>query len=66
MLMSFTPSGIVVFKTSFGLRLRAVGENPSAVETAGISVYAMRYKALVINGVLVAFLRIFFVLRNVE
>ena len=45
----------VVFKTSFGLRLRAVGENPSAVDTAGISVYGMRYKALMINGVLVAF-----------
>jgi simple sugar transport system permease protein len=45
----------VVFKTSFGLRLRAVGENPSAVDTAGISVYSMRYKALMINGVLIAF-----------
>jgi len=45
----------VVFKTSFGLRLRAVGENPSAVDTAGINVFAMRYKALAINGVLIAF-----------
>lgn len=45
----------VVFKTSFGLRLRAVGENPSAVDTAGISVTALRYKALAINGVLIAF-----------
>ena len=45
----------VVFKTSFGLRLRAVGENPSAVDTAGISVFSMRYKALMINGVLIAF-----------
>ena len=45
----------VVFKTRFGLRLRAVGENPSAVDTAGISVNLMRYKALAVNGVLVAF-----------
>ena len=45
----------VVFKTRFGLRLRAVGENPSAVDTAGISVELMRYKALAVNGVLVAF-----------
>ena len=45
----------IVFKTSFGLRLRAVGENPSAVDTAGINVFAMRYKALAINGVLIAF-----------
>ena len=45
----------VVFKTSFGLRLRAVGENPSAVDTAGIGVELTRYKALAVNGVLVAF-----------
>ena len=45
----------IVFKTSFGLRLRAVGENPSAVDTAGINVFAMRYKALMVNGVLIAF-----------
>lgn len=45
----------IVFKTSFGLRIRAVGENPSAVDTAGISVTGLRYKALAINGVLIAF-----------
>ena len=45
----------VVFKTSFGLRLRAVGENPSAVDTAGINVFSMRYKALMVNGILIAF-----------
>jgi ABC-type uncharacterized transport system permease subunit len=42
----------VVYRTRFGLRLRAVGENPSAVDTAGISVTAMRYKALVVTGLL--------------
>ncbi|WP_420549880.1 ABC transporter permease [Curvivirga sp.] len=42
----------IVFKTRFGLRLRAVGENPKAVDTAGIGVRAMRYKALAVNGVL--------------
>ena len=45
----------IVFRTSFGLRLRAVGENPSAVDTAGINVLSMRYKALMVNGVLIAF-----------
>lgn len=42
----------IVYKTRFGLRLRAVGENPSAVDTAGISVTALRYKALLFTGVL--------------
>jgi len=42
----------VLFRTRFGLRLRAVGENPSAVDTAGISVVRMRYMALIICGVL--------------
>jgi simple sugar transport system permease protein len=42
----------VVYRTRFGLRLRAVGENPAAVDTAGISVAAMRYKALMITGAL--------------
>jgi general nucleoside transport system permease protein len=42
----------VVYRTRFGLRLRAVGENPSAVDTAGISVTGMRYRALVVTGLL--------------
>ena len=42
----------LLYRTRFGLRLRAVGENPSAVDTAGISVTAMRYKALLFTGVL--------------
>jgi len=42
----------VLYRTRFGLRLRAVGENPQAVDTAGISVAALRYRALALNGVL--------------
>jgi simple sugar transport system permease protein len=42
----------VVYRTRFGLRLRAVGENPSAVDTAGISVVWMRYRALLVTGLL--------------
>lgn len=42
----------VVFRTRFGLRLRAVGENPSAVDTAGISVDGMRFRALMVTGLL--------------
>jgi general nucleoside transport system permease protein len=42
----------VLYRTRFGLRLRAVGENPSAVDTAGISVVRLRFTALVIAGIL--------------
>ncbi len=42
----------VLYRTRFGLRLRAVGENPLAVDTAGISVGALRYQAVAISGVL--------------
>ncbi len=44
--------GWVVYRTRFGLRLRAVGENPAAVDTAGISVDGMRYRALLVTGAL--------------
>lgn len=42
----------MLYRTRFGLRLRAVGENPEAVDTAGISVTKLRYQAMVIAGVL--------------
>ena len=42
----------VLYRTRFGLRLRAVGENPAAVDTAGVSVVRLRYAAVVITGVL--------------
>ena len=42
-----------LYSTRFGLRLRAVGENPAAVDTAGISVRGLRYSAVVICGLLV-------------
>jgi general nucleoside transport system permease protein len=44
----------VLNRTRFGLRLRAVGENPAAVDTAGISVVQLRYAACVIAGLLCA------------
>jgi general nucleoside transport system permease protein len=42
----------ILHETRFGLRLRAVGENPAAVDTAGISVELLRYRAVVVTGVL--------------
>jgi ABC-type uncharacterized transport system permease subunit len=43
---------LLLRQTRFGLRLRAVGESPDAVDTAGVSVAGLRYRALMITGVL--------------
>ncbi|MEO0635207.1 MAG: ABC transporter permease [Pseudomonadota bacterium] len=45
----------ILYRTRIGLRLRAVGENPGAVDTAGISVTFERYRAVIICGVLCGF-----------
>jgi ABC-type uncharacterized transport system permease subunit len=50
--LSVLLTALVLKRTRFGLRLRAVGENPAAVDTAGISVAGLRYAAVVICGVL--------------
>jgi simple sugar transport system permease protein len=41
-----------MYRTRFGLRLRAVGENPHMVDAAGVSVTRLRYAALTLNGML--------------
>ena len=44
----------VLYKTPFGLRLRATGENPSAADAAGVNVIKLRYIGVVLSGVLAA------------
>lgn len=52
----------IIYKTNFGLSLRAVGENPEAADALGINVFRIRYLALIIGGGLMGLAGSFFTL----
>ncbi len=51
-LIALIVSFVVLYKTKFGLRLRACGEHPQAADSVGINVYKMRYAGVLISGIL--------------
>lgn len=51
-ILLFAITYILLYKTKFGLRLRACGEHPQAADSVGINVYKMRYAGVIISGFL--------------
>lgn len=51
-LLLFIIAVVILYKTRFGLRLRACGEHPQAADSVGVNVYRMRYSGVLISGVL--------------
>ncbi len=65
MLVAIVLVHVVIFKTVWGLRTRACGENPAAAETAGINVYFVRYTNVIASGALAGLGGAYFSLQQI-
>lgn len=54
----------VLYRTPYGLRLRATGEKPSAAASMGVNVYRMRYSAVILSGILAGTAGVFMSIGN--
>jgi ABC-type uncharacterized transport system permease subunit len=52
MILLFPATWFLLWRTAFGLRLRSCGENPDEAESLGVSVYTMKYIAVIVSGAL--------------
>jgi simple sugar transport system permease protein len=65
MFVVFALTQMVLYRTPWGLRVRSVGENPSAAETLGINVIRVRYQAVILGGLLAGLAGAWFSLETV-
>jgi simple sugar transport system permease protein len=65
MFVVFALTQVVLYRTPWGLRVRSVGENPSAAETLGINVIRVRYQAVILGGLLAGLAGAWFSLETV-